>query len=255
MITRVNSLGRKRIAQSCVFIEVRDGEPRTIFADINLPAGNWPEDAHVVLEATSAGSSTVQRFECGTIANLCPPRDHPLDQLRGQNVFFALKIIDCSERIGRLLGVAENIRPEKTGDQTIGGRKGILPVERKPLGQQLWQLDYGEHDVFLVINSEVNGLSETVRSDPVFYSLVYPEIMRQVLTKAIARGGDPEADDDTWTTLWLCFGRKLHPMHENPPRREEDEEVEEWVEAVVKAFCEQHTLRDRYIASGHGERE
>lgn len=251
MIQRVNSLGRKRINQSCVAIQVHDGEPRTFDAEITIAELSFPEAASVVIEGTSAGSSVVQRFDCGTVGNLCPPRGVALDQLTGQNVFFALKVIDRSEQVGRLLGVADGIRPEKTGDQTVSGRKGILPVERRPLGQQLWKLDFQEHDVYLFVNSDVPGLSESVRSDPVFYSLIYPEIVRQILTRAIASGGDPEADDDTWSTLWLSFARKIHPTHNNPPDPSEFEEIDEWIELVVMSFCDLHRLRNQYVASGH----
>lgn len=158
-------------------------------------------------------------------------------------------MIDRSEQVGRLLGVAQNIRPEKTGEQTVSGRKGILPVERRPLGQRLWKLDFQEHDVFLFVNSEVPGLSESVRSDPSFYSLLYPEIVRQILSRAIAVGGDPEAEDDTWSTLWLSFAIKIHPTHENPPDPSDIEGVEEWVELVVVSFCELHQLRRQYVTS------
>lgn len=255
MIQRVNSLGRKRIYQSSVVIEVHDGEPRTFDAVIDISDAGFPDAASVVIEGTSAGSSVVQRFACGTVGELVQPKGLALDQLTGQNIFFSLKVIDRSEQVGRLLGVAENIRPEKTGDQTVSGRKGILPVERKPLGQQLWKLDFQEHDVFLVVNSEVPGLSESVRSDPVFYSLIYPEIVRQILNRAIALGGDPEANDDTWSTLWLSFARKIHPTHANPPDTSEFEEVDEWIELVVVSFCELHGLRNQYIASGHSDQE
>ncbi len=255
MIQRVNSLGRKRIAQSCVVIEVHDGEPRTFDAEINIAEAGFPEAASVVIEGTSAGSSVVQRFDCGTVGSLIQPQGFSLDQLTGQNVFFSLKVIDRSEQVGRLLGVADSIRPERTGDQTVSGRKGILPVERRPLGQQLWRLDFQEHDVFLLVNSEVNGLSESVRSDPVFYSLIYPEIVRQILIRAIAVGGDPEANDDTWSTLWLSFARKIHPTHENPPDAFDFEEFDEWVELVVMSFCDLHGLRNQYVASGHSDSE
>jgi len=255
MIQRVNSLGRKRISQSCVVIEVHDGDPRTFDAEINITEAGFPDVASVVLEGTSAGSSIVQRFDCGTVGSLIQPRGEMLDQLTGQNVFFSLKVIDRSERIGRLLGVADNIRPEKTGEQTVSGRKGILPVERRPLGQQLWKLDFQEHDVYLFVNSEVPGLSESVRSDPVFYALIYPEVVRQILTRAIANGGDPEANDDTWSTLWLSFARKIHPTHANPPEASEMEEIDEWVELVVMSFCDLHGLRNQYLASGHSEME
>ncbi len=70
MIQRVNSLGRKRINQSCVAIEVYDGEPRTFDAEINIADVGFPEAASVVIEGTSAGSSVVQRFDCGTVGTL-----------------------------------------------------------------------------------------------------------------------------------------------------------------------------------------
>lgn len=254
MIQRVNSLGRKRVRQSSVVIEVFDGEPRTFDAEISLEGQGFDDLASVVIEATSAGSSVVQRFECGKVGDLIQPKRLPLDQLTGQNVFFAVKIIDRSQHVGRLLGLAENIRPEKSGEQTVSGRKGILPVERKPLGEQLWKLDYQEHDVFLIVNSEVEGLTESVRSDPVFYSLIYPDVVRQILSRAISRGGDIDANDDTWPTLWLNFGRKLHPTNDDPPLKEETEEAEEWVEFIVDAFCKMHRLKTQYASSGHADR-
>jgi hypothetical protein len=256
MIQRINSLGRKRIPQACVVIEVFDGDPRTFDAEIDLSNYNLPAEAFVVIEATSAGLSTVQRFECGQIGKLVLPRNSRLDQLTGQNVFFSLKVIDRSEKVGRLLGVAENIRPEKSGDQTVSGRKGILPVERRPLGQQLWKLHFCEHDVFLFVNEDIPHLSESVRSDPVFYSLIYPGIVRQILIRAISESGDPEAQDDTWRTLWLSFARKIHPAHSNPPLKEDDpDEVDEWIEEVVDSFCDLHQLKQKYMVSGYGNSE
>ena len=111
MIKRVNSLGRRRVSRNCVAIAVNDGEPRTFSASIDFGDHAWEPEASVVMEATCAGSSLVQRYDCGTIAKLDEPRDRALNDLHGQNVFFSLKIIDRSQRVGRLLGVAENIRP------------------------------------------------------------------------------------------------------------------------------------------------
>ncbi len=159
MIKRINSLGRKRIARDCVSIAVHDGQPRRFSATIELSGTAWPSDAIVVMEAMCAGSPIVKRFNCGTIGSLSLPRDVALDGITGKNVFFALKVIDHSEKIGRLLGIAENIRPIETGKQTESGRRGILPVESVPLGQQLWQLDFRDHDVYLLVNDSIDGLS------------------------------------------------------------------------------------------------
>lgn len=250
MIQRVNSLGRKKIPKSCVSIEVFDGNPRTFNVEIDLSSSIFSPDAYVVIEATTAGSSIVQRYECGDVGSLKPLVGSKLDQLTGRNVFFCLKIVDRRENIGRLLGIAENLRPTKAGDQTETGRKGILPVERAPLGQQLWTLEFREQDVFLLINEEVPHLSESVRSDPVFYSLIYPSVIRMILNRAIREGGDPDSDDDCWRTLWLGFARKLHKSHEHPPSSNEPPDlIDEWVDDVVDSFCEMHQLKQKYQRS------
>jgi hypothetical protein len=247
VIKRVNSLGRKRIPRECVSIEVFDGDPRRFSAQLDFSDQKWDPAASVVMEATCAGSSLVQRFDCGTVRHILQPSQLPLHDLHGQNVFFSLKIIDTSQRIGRLLGIAENIRPITTGMQTVSGRKGILPVEHAMLGHQLWKLEFREHDVFLVVNQEAPGLAERMRSDPVFYSLIYPQIMRQVLAKSIAQGAEPDEDDDRWPTLWLAFGRKLHPDHDEPPSPDDEEAIDEWIDRIVESFCSSHELRKKYV--------
>lgn len=246
MIKRINSLGRKRIARDCVAISVQDGQPRRFSANIELSETGWPQDAIVVMEAMCAGSPVVKRFGCGTVGSLSLPRDIPLEGITGQNVFFSLKVIDHSEKIGRLLGVAENIRPIETGKQTEAGRRGILPVESVPLGQQLWQLDFREHDVYLLVNDSVDGLSERMRSDPMIYSLVYPEVIRQILARAIEQNIDLEEADDRWPYLWLAFGKNLHPAREKPPSPDDEETKDDWIEQVVAGFCQMHSLRDKY---------
>ena len=252
MIKRVNSLGRKRVARSCIEISVQDGDPRTFNATIDLGESFWAPEAAVVLEATCAGSSHVQRYDCGTAGSIHQPRNLELDGLHGQNVFFSLKLIDRSHRFGRLLGVAENIRPVTTGKQTVSGRRGILPVEPCSLGQQLWRLEFREHDVFLLVNKDVPGLSENMRADPVFLSLIYPQVMRQILTRAIDEGADPDEDSDRWPVLWLAFGRKLHPGHEEPPTGDDRDAAGNWMEEVVDSFSQAHRLRSQYENSGYG---
>lgn len=253
MIKRVNFTGRRRIPRSRVDIEVYDGQPRTFDAAIDLKGISLLPHAAVYLEAMCAGSNVVERFCFGEVGNVVPPPDRRLQELEGENVFFALKIVDRTERYGRLLGIAEHIRPQRAGKQTAAGRRGILPVEPYELGQQLWKLEFREHDVHLLVNKSIPGLVERVRSDPLFYSVVYPEVVRCVLTEAIAENVDIEEDSDRWPVLWLRFGRNLHPMRESPPSKDASEdEKDEWIGDVVEAFCETHALRDKYAAASAG---
>jgi len=249
MIKRVNFTGRRRIPRDRIHIEVLDGNPRTFNATINLTETELLPHAAVFLEAMCAGSNTVERFAFGEVGDLKPIQNQALTEIEGENVFFTLKVVDRTERFGRILGLAENVRPERAGKQTAAGRRGILPIEPKDLGEELWRLEFHEHDVFLLVNKAIPGLVDRARSDPKFFSVVYPEVVRRVLRMAFDEGVELDEDDDRWPVMWLRFGKGLHPVSENPPTgRERQDEWEGWIEEVVKAFCELHSMKARYLA-------
>jgi hypothetical protein len=248
MIKRVNFTGRRRISRECVAIEVYDGAPRTFSAMIDLTDTRMPNGAQVFLEAMCAGSSVITRFDYGRVNAIVEPANRSLAEVEGENVFFALKVVDDSESVGRILGVAENIRPQKAGKQTAAGRQGLLPIDEKPLQQEIWTLEFYEHEVFLIVNKDIPGLKDRARWDPLFFATVYPAVVRMVLTEALNRDATVEDDDDRWPTLWLRFGQRLHPEHSAPPSMGEgDDEWREWVDEVVAAFAERHALRDEYL--------
>jgi hypothetical protein len=248
MIKRVNSTGRRRINADRVTIQVHEGQsPRTFDATIDFKDFEAPQEADVVLEATCAGSNTIRRYSWGTVGQLSPPDDRALRDLHGENVFFSLKVIDRAERFGRILGLAENIRPLKGGPKAATGRRGILPVEKADLGDELWKLDFRPEDVFLLVNQRIQGLSERVRFDASIYPLIYPAIIREVLRRALDEQTDDEEDTERWPVLWLKFGRRLHPEGLQPPESEEEAEQEEWIAEVVSAFCREHSLREKFI--------
>jgi hypothetical protein len=249
MIKRVNFTGRRRIPRDRVQIEVLDGRPRRFNALINLDDISLLPHAAVFLEAMCAGSTVIERFPCGEVGDLQVIRDRPLDEIEGENVFFTLKVIDRTERFGRILGIAENIRPERSGKQTAAGRRGILPIEPKDLGEEIWRLEFREHDVFLLVNDKILGLVDRARTDPLFYSVVYPEVVRCILAKAIEENVEIDEDEDRWPVLWQRFGKDLHPDRSDPPKSDDvEEEKDDWIEDVVKAFCETHSLKAKYLA-------
>lgn len=247
MIKRVNSTGRRRIPQQNIQIEVIDGDPRTFTAVIDLADFTGPAEAEVVLEAACAGSSTIPRFRWGTVGNLQTPDDRCLRGLAGEHIFFTLKVIDRTEKFGRILGVAENIRPQKGGKKTATGRKGILPVELSgDLGAELWKVKYtASSEVFLLINEKIPHLKDQLRSDPFVYSLLYPAVIRQILQKALS---DPADDDtpDAWQTLWLNFAIQLHPDRTAVSSDDGIDDQDEWIDEVVNQFCRQHDLLDKF---------
>jgi hypothetical protein len=249
MIKRVNSTGRRRITRDMVSIEVFDGNPRSFDAVIDLKDFDVPDDAEVALEATCAGSNTILRFEWGTVGNLTPSPQRLLTDLHGENVFFSMKIIDRKERFGRILGLAENIRPIKGGVKTATGRRGILPVEKSDLGNELWRLDFRTQDVFLLVNDRIPELADRVRFDASVFSLIYPSIIRQILVRALDEEIDEEEEADKWPILWIRFARRLHPEKLPPPPSDDVEDRQDWVEEIVSAFCEEHSLKEKFQQS------
>lgn len=247
MLKRVNFTGRRRVPRDRVQVDVYDGQPRTFRASIDLDGLGMSPHAAVFLEAMCARSSVVERFDFGEVGALICDHEHELREVEGENVFFALKIVDRAERFGRILGTAENIRPYRAGKQTAAGRRGILPIEPTDLKDEIWRLEFREHDVFLLVNEKIPGLVDHARSNPLFYATVYPEVVRHVLIKAFADGSDIDEEEDRWPTMWLRFGKGLHPNQELPPTGlDREEEQEEWIEDIVQTFCRTHNMRSKY---------
>lgn len=250
MIKRVNFTGRRRIPQACIEVEVFDGAPRHFSALIDLGQAKLPVDSKVFVEAMSAGSSVVKRFDFGTVGDIETPSDCTLGEIEGENVFFSLKVVDETEQFGRILGIAENIRPARSGKQTAAGRQGILPIDERPLGQDLWTLDFGEHDVTLIVNSDVPNLKDRMRWDTAIFPLIYPPLVRMVLAEAIERGDATEEEDDRWPAMWLRFGASLHPDRQKAPTKADgDEDWREWIDEVVDAFAEANSLKNQFLKS------
>jgi len=248
MIKRVNFTGRRRIARHHVRIEVHNGRPATFNATIDLDGVQFPAGAKVYLELMSAGSSLVKRFDFGAAGAIVPPEDRRLTNLDPDRAFFALKVVDQSKRFGQILGIAENIRPDFADGEKDAATQGILPIVEAELGQQLWDIDFGEHNLCLRVNANVPGLVDRARWDPLFYAVVFPAVIRQVLDRAIRTNAEVDEASDKWPVLWLRFGKQLHPEQVTPPSGQEaDEDRDDWIEAVVDAFCAKHALKDAFL--------
>ncbi len=97
----------------------------------------------------------------------------------------------------------------------------------------------------LLINSNIEGISGIVTSDPSFYALVIPEVLRAVLTQIVVI--DPqERDDDSggWHIEWLNLANRYttkEPPYLRGPFDADDErqvEARAWVDEVVGTFAE-----------------
>ena len=84
---------------------------------------------------------------------------------------------------------------------------------------------------------------EQARHDASFAALVYPDVIRRVLTRVLRDHDDPDTADD-WRAPWLRFGRQL--TGKRNPSREDESVVEEWIDEVVASFVGQRKLLAAY---------
>ena len=250
MIRRLNWTGRRPISRADVSVRLRStegSEPPIFDLDLNLADYNFPFDARVRVEAWR--SNAVQRWDYGTVgAVMEPPEEERRIRDVPQPAQFRVMVV-AGDGSGRLLGHLPSIRP-------VLPQKSLLPVQEvgeDQLGEEVWRVDFGdgEDSPVLLINSRVTGISEIVRTDKAFRSLVMPAVLRNVLTHAVIhQRADSEDDEVSSWNGWFRLAEGLHPDAEIPTLGYEAEESEVnearvWIEAVVRAFA-----KERVFAAG-----
>lgn len=249
MIRHFNYTKRRRIPQERVEIELKPGKDVASFdARINLADLELPGNAKVFVEAHY--KSSYQRFDFGTVGSLVEPAKRTLDEVdRGNAVLFRVKVVDADELLGRIVAEVDDITAEDGGGGP--GRYCILPVNFVDLGEEMWRLSLGGDRPVLEVN-KIPGAEAFVRSDAVFAALVYPEAVRQVL-RHIVLGGDWDGTDGLsgWREMWISFARTL--TLDEPPGRVDEEEREEWIGGVVRAFCDRLKLKSRMLEARQQE--
>jgi len=254
---RINHTGRKRINKKNVDINLIDqlGAPLRFTGTVQLAEIRLPVEAPVLIEAYQL--SSFQRFHCGTVREFNLPEDTTLQELDpGNPIYFRVKVLDPVQKNGLILASVSGIRPsnEEPGED---GRDSLLPVGTKDLGNVPWRLDFNnEARPKLLLNFRIPGAVDRISSDPVFQGLVFPGVIREILTWIYwaEDGGWEEENGDSWQNLWIEFARRV--LGEEPPETKSDpSDVRKWIDEVVGAFGRKYNLCERLVthAGGTGE--
>ncbi|MCD6304990.1 MAG: hypothetical protein J7M32_01730 [Deltaproteobacteria bacterium] len=249
MIRKLNYTGRQKIPRCNVEIDVRRDRAgmRTFDIRLHLDRLDLPGKAHIYVEAYHR--SGYQRFDFGTLEKMRIPEDMRLTRLsRSAIPLFRIKVVDTSDRHGRILGSVDKIRPQSVDDQPAD-RQTLLHVEFDDLGNKIWELDLEGDWPTLRLNAGAEEISFIAGADYRFLSLVYPEVVRQILTRILIQDDhtDPECNDDDWPTLWLRLASDLPGMR--PPPQTEKAERERWIEDAVEAFAVKYNLLGKFNKS------
>lgn len=257
MIRKFNYTGRKRIPRSRVAIEIMGKNGPTSFeASIDLTGLNLPKSADVFVEAYRR--SFFKRFYFGTVSRLRPPTDRSLADLDPRALaMFRVKVVEAAGK-GRILAVADKIIPRRAEDEPAN-KICLLPVDFVDLGQSIWRLDVEGDWPSLQLNIQIDNIREIARSDTHFLSLVYPEVVRQILHKIVVEEDhtDPETDPEDWMSQWLTFTRLLG-VKQLPPSGDSEPILQEklkWIDDAVEAFGSSNKVLEKFmLAISSGEK-
>jgi hypothetical protein len=236
---RINSTNRQRIGQESVdirLLETPPGSPQKATAALKLEEFGFSPGAIVIIEAYR--SSSLMRFDCGTIGNLRVPDVMVLDEIdEGGNIQFRVKIVDNGEVVGRLLGAASRIRPLSKDDKD--GRRSLLPIKwSSELGKELWRVTVDDDEPpALVLNLLALGLDNSILTDPMLRAAIMPAAFRIVLEKLIVLPIPEDDDDGDWKNDWLKFCRDELGVADADLERGDLEEKRKWVSEAVQKFA------------------
>ena len=179
------------------------------------------------------------RFDWGTVGHPCSTSRPPLIQCAVPAPIPSDGAL-APDGSGQLLALGDKLNPRWQDE-----RSSLLEVEFADLGMEVWRLKFDENGggPVLEVNKNIEGISFAVRHDEAFRSLVLPEVLRSILTRAlIVEGENPDDDGENsnWRPWMLCV-RNFY--HEEYPQMSDDEVIDngtisEWIDNVVAAFTD-----------------
>lgn len=259
MIRRINFTGRKKLPRShaSIMLFTNPDGPSEFTAAIDLEGHDLPGSARVYVEAYYR--SAFQRFDFGTVASAGQYADQRflLDHLHSQIAFFRIKIVDESEDVGRIIGIIDRIKPRNSDDRNLA-ETSLLWVNFVDLGDQIWRLNLSEDEGMpvLEVNRELatnTNVADFVRSHPLFFGLVYPAAVREILAYVL-RAEEYPNDEDDWRGQWLRLGAHWSgaPITQQDFRAWDDTDKAEWINSAADAFCQRFSVRanvESYLTS------
>ncbi|HEY1793335.1 MAG TPA: hypothetical protein VGG34_10490 [Opitutaceae bacterium] len=192
----------------------------------------------------------VMRFSFGTVAHREHPEDTRLtDFPPGLKPLFRIRVVDRSID-KRVLAWADAVSP-LAPDEVEGGRRSILPVETVDLGPRVWNLRIDSNKFFLQLNSAIREPHDitVMARDADFIALVYPAVIRQILTHLLL-GPETESveEDHDWLTFAAALTGRRAPTNDGDAGEELFmSDVEDWITEAVEAFCLQQHAAETFV--------
>ena len=249
-----NFTNRRKIERRDISIVLREEKGAWLLdAELQLAKYDFPRNAEVWIEAHR--QNLWMQFPWGTVLQLHPPADRRLvDFDAPDGVLFRVRVVrPHGPEHHKLVGEADGINFVKAGEADDRRRHLLEPVPES-LGNVLWKLDFSDDEPKLLVNKEAHPSWRDLALSDYFFTLVYPEVLRQVLVRALLEDGAYSEDDDTldWKADWVKFARIACSAGELP-KLGDDSGRERWINDAVAAFANRHQILARLeLASNPG---
>jgi hypothetical protein len=239
-----NFTGRKSIPSELVSVVVHPGGADGVRSfDMrlgDLSSLDLPASARIYVEPYVKSSS--MRFDFGTVGSVLPPADRSLPEIdEGAVVLFRVLVVDESDKVGRLLALADKVAP--IGDEAQ--RDWVLPLVTEDLGEAIWRLDAPEGtQPKLLINSRFPGLKQRLIDDPLMMGAILPMAVRDAL-RAVRHADDMDAE---WVVRWRRFVADVAGQEAAERILEDGEDDGPEMDEAIWRVCELLIERRRYVS-------
>jgi len=234
-IRRFNYTARHRIDRGAIHLKLAEAaeRPARVLASVELPPG-LPGDARIHIEAHQRTAR--MRFDFGTVERPGFPEgfavlsefDDPAA------VQFAVKVTAShGDEVGLLLADRDGMRLDAADADE--DRESLLPVAPADIGEDVWQVGFESAGPMLLFNRNLLDWRSFAAEHRV-RCLVYPAVMRQVLTQILIIDDWVDLEDkDDWRTKWLIFAHSFDGVTDLPEAPNLTDK-QAWIDDAVTAF-------------------
>lgn len=249
-IRRFNYTARQRIERGDIRLTLAapDERPARVRASVDLPPG-LPGDARIHVEAHQR--TTRMRFDFGTVERPGFPEGFAvLTEFNDPAaVQFAVKVTAShGDELGLLLADRDGMRIDAADADE--DRESLLPVAPAEIGEDVWQVGFGNAGPTLLFNRNLSDWRSFAAEHRV-RCLVYPAVMRQVLTQILIIEDWVDLEDkDDWRTKWLIFAHSFDGVTDLPEAPNLSDKLA-WIDDAVTAF----SVRARFMSGLNADSE
>lgn len=206
-------------------------------AALKLEAYKLPPEAKVFVEAYR--QTHWMRFDFGPVKAVSPPKQRTLSLFDNTDgILFRVRVTSTTAPHGLLLAEGDRI-PFRAKDEKPKKRIPLLPVVPEDLKEEVCKVSYEGSGPELIVNSSLGNWRGIAR-DPVVIALIYPLVLRDILSRICFIEDDFDIDDRSdWRTRWCKFAELLPGMDAYP---DDANERDDWIDRAVASFSRRNGI-------------